>query len=335
MSQARIQKAAKNISWGYLNRTINIVFPFIFRTVLIHFMGEGYTGINSLFSSVLRVLNISELGIGSALIYAMYEPIANNKKEKVEAYMNLFRKLYRIVGIVILLLGSALLPMIPRLISGTYPKEINIYLTYFLFLMNTAIGYLTFAHDGSLLEAMQRNDLENRNNAIVSLFRYFFEILSIILLKNFYGYLYVMLLFSFINNIVHHMTVRKYFPEFKCRGDITEREKEQLKDNVFSIFCHKIGSVLLNNTDSIVISTIFGLQLLVKYTNYLYIITSVEAIIVICFSSVTSIIGNSLITDTEEENASIFKKVLFGNAWLVIVCSSIMLGCFQCFIRLG
>ena len=142
----RTKNTIWNILWGVLNKIINIVLPFISRTVVIYILGSEYIGLSSLFTSILQVLNLAELGVSSAIVFSMYKPIAEDDDKTICALMNLYRKLYRIIGCIILAIGIMLMPFLDHFIKGTYPGDINIYILYLLYLSNTVIGYFIFAY---------------------------------------------------------------------------------------------------------------------------------------------------------------------------------------------
>ena len=96
----RSKNAARNIVFGVTMKLYQILIPFIMRTIIIYFLGMEYAGLNSLFSSVLQILNLAELGVGSAMIFSMYEPIAKDDKIQICALMRLYRNssLFGIIG---------------------------------------------------------------------------------------------------------------------------------------------------------------------------------------------------------------------------------------------
>ena len=142
-------------------RVYQMIVPFLMRTAMLYFMGVQYLGLNSLFASVLQVLNLAELGVGSAMVFAMYKPIAYDDEKTICALMRLYRRYYRIIGAVIGVAGLLLTPAIPYLISGDIPSELNIYVLYFLNLGTTVLTYWLFAYKNCLLQAHQRNDAAN------------------------------------------------------------------------------------------------------------------------------------------------------------------------------
>ena len=139
MRFARTKNTLRNIAYGSLNRIINIVLPFITRTVILYVMGTRYLGLSSLFTSILSFLSLTELGIGAAMIYSMYKPIAENDRGTIRALLNLYKRLYRIIGTVILVLGVALMPFLKILVPEELPPDINLYLLYFICKINLNI----------------------------------------------------------------------------------------------------------------------------------------------------------------------------------------------------
>ena len=154
---SRIQNAMVNTVFSFSVNLYRALVPFIMRTVMLHTIGIEYLGLNGLFTSVLQILSISELGVASALVYSMYEPVAKNDKGKLCALLRLYRLLYGIIGGAVFLLGAALLPFLPKLISSEVPPDINIYVLYMMYLVSTALSYSVFSYRSSLLEAYQHN----------------------------------------------------------------------------------------------------------------------------------------------------------------------------------
>ena len=146
IDESRTKKSINNIIGGLMFKLIALIFPFIIKAVMIKKLGVQYLGLNSLFTSILMVLSLSELGVGSALVYSMYKPMAENDEERICALLKVYKKFYRIIGVIISVVGLILLPFLRFLISGTYPKDINIYILYLIYLVNTALSYFLFAY---------------------------------------------------------------------------------------------------------------------------------------------------------------------------------------------
>ena len=158
----RTKNATRNIIFGVILKAYQIIAPFLMRTALIYLMGVQYLGLNSLFTSILQVLNLAELGVGSAMIYSMYKPIAEDNNAAICALMKLYRTYYRVIGLIIAVAGCALTPFIPKLISGDVPEKVNIYVLYLLNLGATVLSYWLYAYKNSILQAYQRMDVVSK-----------------------------------------------------------------------------------------------------------------------------------------------------------------------------
>ena len=164
----RTKNAARNMVMGFINKIIVLLLPFLVRTAFIYSLGAEYLGLNSLFSSILSVLSVAELGFSSAVVFSMYEPIAQNQQAKICALLNYYRSIYRVIGTVVLIGGVALMPFLPRLINGECPDELNIYILFAMYLFNTVSSYWFMAYKKSVLEAFQRNDYISLNDTITT-----------------------------------------------------------------------------------------------------------------------------------------------------------------------
>ena len=192
VSKSRIKNTKRNIVSGLIKQIISILLPFIIRTIIIYTLGTAYSGLNGLFSSILQVLNLTDLGFTAAVTFVMYRPIADGDNESVSAILNFLKKTYFIVGIVILLIGLAITPLLSYLISGEIPSDINIYLLFLIYLFNTVISYLLFAYKGALFNAMQREDVVSNIYSVTSFFIKGIQILLLIFLRNYYVFIMVM-----------------------------------------------------------------------------------------------------------------------------------------------
>ena len=165
------KNTVRNVKWGLIYQGLLLLFPFLIRTIVIRLLGEDYLGLSSLFTSILNLMNVAELGFSSAIIYCMYEPIATSNQAVVRALLAFYRKIYQTIGCVVAAIGIAIAPFLPHLIKGDYPADINIYVVYFLYVLNTVLGYFLFSYKAALITAHQRNDVINKNSIIVNVLR--------------------------------------------------------------------------------------------------------------------------------------------------------------------
>lgn len=330
----RTKNATRNIISGFALKLYQLITPFIIRTMMIHLMGMEYVGLNSLFASILQVLNLAELGVGSAMVFSMYKPIAEDDPEKICSLMNLYKKYYRIIGLVVLTGGLIVMPLLPNLISGDYPAGINIYVLYLLNLGATVLSYWLFAYKNCLLTAHQRTDITNKITIIISTFQYILQGVVLFAFRNYYIYLIVALLSQAILNISTAICVSKMYPDYSARGVLEKAEVKKINQRVRDLFTSKLGSIVVNSADTIVISAFLGLTVLGMYNNYYYILTSVMSFVTIIFTAITAGIGNSLITESEEKNLNDLHRFTFLISWIGAFCSCCFLTLYQPFMSI-
>lgn len=330
----RKKNTVRNIFWGIINKLIQIIFPFAIRTILIKKLGSEYLGVSSLFSSILQVLNLAELGFGSALVFSMYKPIAEDDKQTICALLNTYRKIYRGVGGIILTGGIILLPFIQYIIKGDWPVGLNIYLVYFLYLLNTAISYFLFAYRVSLLLAHNRNDIVSKISSGVMTFQYMIQIVVLYFFLDYYIYVIVILISTMALNVIQAIYAVKMYPDYVCRGKISNEMRSDIKKRVCGLASYKIYGVVYSSVDTIVISMFLGLIPLALYNNYYYITTSITAFMIIFTNSMTAGIGNSVVLETIEKNYRDFRQLVFMNVWMTGWCFICLIILFQPFVRL-
>lgn len=334
MKIERTKNAARNMVFGWLLKIYQILIPFLMRTAMIYFMGIQYLGLNSLFSSILQVLNLAELGVGNALVFSMYKPIAENDAEKICGLMNLYKRLYRMIGMVILAIGMILLPFVPKLIHGDVPKNLNIYVLYLLYLATTVLSYWLFAYKNALLTAHQREDVISKVTILTNTIQYALQLAVIIGTGNYYLYLIVYLGTQILTNIITAITSDHFYPEYRAEGELDRSTRADIMHRIRDLFTSKIGAVVLNSADTIVISAFLGLTVLAVYQNYFFIVTAVIGFLLVVFQSCMAGIGNSLIVETEEKNFEDLKIFTFLIVWISGWCMTCFLCLFQPFMNI-
>ena len=334
MKIARTDNAIRNIVFGVLYKAESIILPFFIRTAMIYIMGSQYVGLGSLFTSILSFLSLAELGIGHALVFSMYAPIAKDDDETLCALLNLYRKIYRCIGTVILVIGLALMPFLKYLISDGYPADINIYILYSIYLSNIVISYLMFGYKQSLLVAFQRSDIISKRTMIIQVVQNVVQFSVLLLTRNYYLYIIFLPVFTAVTNIFNLIIVNKMYPQYKCRGNISKELKRSIVKKVTALIGTKANAIVMHAADNIVISAFLGLTMVGIYGNYYYIMNSIVGIMTIIYTSLTAGLGNSLETDDVGKNYNDFNILIFMNFWLVTFCSVCLLCLYQPFMDL-
>lgn len=330
----RTKNSVRNIRWGVIQKLVHSLGPFVVRTVLIYVMGAEYAGLNSLFTSILSILSLTELGFSQAIVYSMYEPIANNDKEKICALLNIYKKAYHIIGYVILGIGCAIIPLIPHLISGDFPAGINLYVLYIIYLINTVISYFLYAYKTSLLSAYQREDVISRNQLYIDIVYFTAECIVIIISKNYYLYSVLLPIMTIAVNFINNYSVNILFPNYIPYGTITDNERKELKKNLVGLSIWKVGSATRNTFDSIVVSMYLGLTVVAIYNNYYYVMNAVITILGVVSTAITAGVGNKIVTHSKDENYKDFNAIQLLYMWITGWCTVCMLCLYQPFMKL-
>ena len=334
MKLERTQNAKRNIATGLPLKLYRTLMPFVMRTALIYLLGAQYLGLSSLFTSILEVLNLAELGVGSAMVYSMYRPIVEDDEKTICALMNLYKKYYRIIGLAVLVLGLILLPFVPQLIHGEVPPDINVRVLYLMYLGTTVLSYWLFAYKNCLLNAHQRVDVSNRIGLLFDTVKYALQLGLLFLFHNYYYYLLVLLVIQVLVNLFTAWKVDRLYPQYKAAGDLSAEEKQKVNRRVKDLFTAKVGAVIVNSADTIVVSAFLGLTMLAIYQNYFYIVAAVSGIMAVFFQSATAGIGNSIVVETPEKNYGDLRTMSFLIFWLSTFATTSMLVLYQPFMLL-
>lgn len=330
----RTKNAVINLIFSVLLRIYRIIVPFLMRTVFIYTIGIEFLGLNSLFTSVLQMLNLAELGVGSAMVYSMYKPIVDNDDKKICALMHMYKIYYRVIGLVVLALGICLIPFVPNLIKGDVPEGISIYILYFMHLGCTVLSYWLFAYKNSLLTAYQRTDVTSKVSLGIDTLKYLTQLFVLFVLKDYYTYVLIILVMQVVENVTIALCVNKMYPQYKAHGKLPKEEVGQINQRIRDLFTAKLGMVVINSADTIVISAFLGLVVLAVYQNYFFIITSLTGLMSTIYASCRAGIGNSLIIESEEKNYGDLRTFTLLISWVATVVTSCLLCMMQPFMKL-
>lgn len=293
------QRSIKNISVSIAFRILILIGNILVRRYLIRYIGNDVNGLNALFLSIIGFLSVAELGIGTAITFCMYKPIVEGNNDKVSALYCLFKKIYLIIGAIIAVSGCAILPLLPYFAKNYQAIDVNLYLTFALMLFSVVLTY-AFSAKISLVNAYKNNYITTTINSGGLLLQYVLQIVLLILTSSFVWYLVcrsVAVIFQW--TITEIITRKKYKAIIINKQKIDQETKAEVVKNVKAMFMHKIGNVLVNTADSIIISSFIGVAILGKYSNYTTIMAAMTGTIVLFFTPLTSIIGHLFI----EENA--------------------------------
>ena len=296
------KKAKKNVAVSITFKIIILLVSLLARKTIISHIGTIAVGLDSLFSSIIGVLAISELGVGTAITFCMYRPIVENDSKTVSALYYFFKKIYTVIGAIIFLGGLCVMPFLPTLAKNYQDSPINIYFAFLLLLLSTVLTYL-FGCKVSLINAYKNNYITSTVTSSAAILRYLLQTIVVVVTKSFYAYLACFLLTTIVEWFVYsQITRKKYSSVIENRTEIEKETKTEVVKNIKAMFFHKIGEVLVNSTDNIIISSFIGVVVLGKYSNYIAIISALTGIIGMFFTPLVSVVGHACVENLAESH---------------------------------
>lgn len=317
-NNSRIHNSVKNISFGLLTQVIQMVLGFVSRTIFIQYLAIEYLGVNGLFTSILTMLSLAELGISSAILYALYKPLAEKSEEKIAALVRFFKKVYLAIAGIVAFLGLCILPFLTQIVDHP-PQQLadDLHIIYLLFLFNTVASYF-FYYKISLFQADQKSYVISKRNIVIFITQNSLQILSLVLFQNFLLYLSIQLVCQLGGNLYLSQLVKKHYPflsQYK-NALVEQAVKDQIWTNLKSTALVKIGGLLVNNTSNIVLNYFSGLKSVGLLSNYTLLIGLASGLIMQVFANLTGSIAHVNVKETLEKKREIFTIVNFANFWV-------------------
>ena len=275
-----------------------------------------YLGVNGLFSNILAVLCLTEIGIGPAIVYSLYKPLALGDKETVKSIMKIFKKAYIYIGIIILIIGFSMTPWLNFFIKGE-SNIVGLKYIYMLFVFDTAISYF-YAYKKNLLIADQRQYVANYYKGLCQVAMGIGQILLLIITHSYWSFIIIKVLATFAENFLVARKADKVYPILKDKNvqPLAIEIKNDIVKNVKAMVFHKIGGVAVFSTANLIISKFVGLVAVGLYSNYYLIIKSIQQISGQIFNSLTASIGNLNTLASDEKKVEVFKNLYFMTAWM-------------------
>lgn len=316
-TKSRTEYSLLNIMTGVGGYIISVLLSLVNRMVFTRTLPIAYLGVGGLFTNVLSMLSLAELGVGNAIVYALYKPLAEKDEKKVASLVRIFRNAYATIGIVILALGVALTPLLPLIIGSQPDIHESIYLIYFIFLISTVSSYF-FTYRSSLLVAAQQNYIVTGINYSVLSIQEIVQAVYLFYTHNYIGYLVIRFIGNLIVYVWTSQVVVKKFPYItdKTVQPLGKNEKKQIFANVRDLMIYKISGVLVNGTDNIITTFFDGLSITGLASNYTLLTNTLNALFSQVFNGITASVGNLNAIESEEKKYSLFKMTNLMNFWL-------------------
>ena len=321
-NKSRTKNVTRNVSAAMFTKFFDQFLNFVVRTIFIKTLAIEYLGINGLFNNILSFLSLAELGVGSAIIYLMYKPVAENDVQKICTYMNVYKKIYAFLGAIVFLIGISLTPFLNFFVAGrpTIPESLEV--IYIVYIIKTVSTYF-FAYKQSIFIAHQRSYVINRNTAVFTMIRCVLESACLIIAHQFLVYLIIDMLINYVQNITIAIKANKEYPYLKNKklGKLTDKESAAIKKNVGAMFFHKIGAVVLNSSDNLILSKFIGIVTVGIYSNYSTILTIVKTVLWTVFDAIVPSVGNLCANSDDEQKYIVFRGIQLMNLWVSGFCT--------------
>ena len=322
---SRTTNLIRNTIYGVAGKVLTLLLSFASRTAFIYLLGDTYLGVNGLYTEVLSVLSVAELGFGSAMVYAMYAPIARKDDAKIVQLLDFYKKIYRIIALVIAVLGICLLPFLQHIVKGADTltlRELRLY--YLIFLFNTVVNYFV-TYKYSFVNAQQLNYIVNTFDAVVNMAVIAVQILVILVTRNFLAYLLAQSGMLLLSRIAASLYLNRRFPLLKQKPEapLPKEERQGIFKEVKALAFYQFASAAVHSTDNIIISSLrnLGVTMVGLVSNYTLIINNVVAFVDILFINSTSGFGNLVAEGTTQQYRKAFHEMSFLASWLYGFCS--------------
>lgn len=329
-NRSRTEYSILNILTGVGGYFLNTVLGFVCRMVFVRCLSADYLGVNGLFTNILTMLSLAELGVGSAIVYALYKPLAENDEEKIASLMRLYSKAYRVIGTLIAVVGLALMPFIKLIIQEQPNISESIYLLYGINLFNTASSYF-FSYRSSLLIAAQRNYIVSGINYAITILQSVLQMVFLLKFRNYLGYLLIQTAGTFVFYILVSYVATKQFPFIRKKDvkPLPKNEQKMLFSNIRDLMIYKVSSLLVNSTDNILITFFNGLATTGIASNYTLLVNTLNSLLSQVFNGLTASIGNHNASESGEKRYQLFSFLNMMNFWIfgwaalgIFFCSS-------------
>ncbi len=303
------------MTFATISQIVTIGLNVISRAVFVRVLAAEYMGLSGLFSNVLGLLSLAELGIGAAITYSLYAPIKNDDHEKIKSFMRLYKMTYWAIGIFIFVVGLCLTPFIDSFIKER-PNIPYLELIFILFVVQSSSSYF-FSYKTHFFTATQNDYILQKYKIVFSFIQVVLQIFYLLVFKEYFGFLIIGIVFPFINNVYASVKVDEKYPYLKEKAKkLSSEELKPVKKNVLALFLYKIAQKLSATIDTIIVSKFMGIIEVAIYYNYHYILAFADMFFIQILGAITPSLGNLLVDDDNEKKVKTFGTLQFVYYWV-------------------
>lgn len=330
----RTEKSIINVTASLFTNAVTLIASFIVQRIFIYMLGNEYNGINGLFTNIISMLSITELGIGTAIIYNLYKPVAENDLTTIKSLLNFYKKSYIVIAGALFCLGAIMMMFLQSIIGGNPLKE-NLYLIFMLFLTDCLLSYF-LSYKRSILYAYQKNYILDFIHLVTSIIQNIIQIVVLIKYRNYIIYLLIKIAGKLIENIIISLYIDRNYGMILDAGTkpLSKVIKNDILTKVKALLLHRVGGFFVIGSDSIVITYSLGVLSMGLYTNYNLLLTAANSLLKKIFEVLTYVVGNFLVTSNNEQNFLIYKKIDLLDFWVFGWAATVMFAMFPTIISL-
>ncbi|MBQ3280108.1 oligosaccharide flippase family protein [Candidatus Saccharibacteria bacterium] len=312
---------AKNSASAFVGNIVNILTKFVLQKVFIDSLGVEYLGLNGVLTNIISALSIVELGISSAIIFNLYEPIKTGKVEVIKSLMKFYRKAYCIIALITAGASVILLPFLHLIVREPVPG-VNMYLAFILISASTIASYM-MSYRQSILYATEHGYITTNVQTVTNIITALLQAVLLVFVKNYYIYLSISIIMQLLKNFYLYRVAEKRYPILRDR-DVKKLDKVIEKDifkKMRALFIHKVSTFIIFSTDNIIISAFINVATVGLYSNYHMIFSAVETIFMQTIKALTPTVGNMLVDKNVSKNFKTFQKIRHVNFMVVLISS--------------
>ncbi len=329
----RADNVLKNGIWGTVYQLANMALGFVGRTVFIRFLSADYLGITGLFSNILNLLSLSELGFSAAVAFHLYKPIAENDTDKIAGIMNFYKTVYRIVAAGVTAIGLVILPFLGYIIKESEFSLSYIRIVYLLSLASTVFSYF-FSYRYTLAIADQKNYLLTNVDTFFRFVSTLVNIIALVLFRNYIVYILSGMAVNTVSQFIKARRITKIYPLLRGKKQIEPQVKKKILSDVKNIFAGKVSTVIVTSTDNILISLFVGLKVVGYYSNYAMLIGYIQSFLTQFTSATQASFGNLIASESKEYAYSVMKRLTVIIYFFTSFCSVCLFNLLNPFVEL-
>lgn len=308
--------------FAIVEQIFSVASVFIYRTIFLSYLSKEYLGIEGLFTNILQLFSLAELGIGMTILYRMYKPFAEKDVNAISAHVHFYKNVYHGIALLTATIGACLYPFIDNIVNAEdVPGDVNLRLVYVLFVLQSVASYL-FVYKQSIIQANQRAYLVSGFTTGLTVVNVVIKVVVLMLTRKYEIVLMASIITTILINWGFSLWITHEYKEiFQNPAKLTKEQKTDIIKDTTGLMCHKVGFIVLTSTDNIILTKMVSLAATGIYTNYATITAAVQMLLTKMLNSFTPTIGNFMVNYEKDAVEDLYKKLLFVNFWFTSFCT--------------